>query len=54
MEPNRVMIRTCNGHEVQDSFYRPQFDDHMYKHNDNPNLPYDTPLPRAPRNDFSP
>ncbi|XP_071516466.1 acetylcholine receptor subunit alpha-like isoform X2 [Panulirus ornatus] len=54
MEPNRVMIRTCNGHEVQDSFYRPQFDDHMYKHNDNPNLPYDTPLPRGPRNDFSP
>nr|XP_045626488.1 acetylcholine receptor subunit alpha-like isoform X3 [Procambarus clarkii] len=52
-EPNRVMIRTCNGHEMQESFYRSQFDDIMYKHNETP-LPYDTPLPRGPRNDFSP
>ncbi|XP_063863639.1 acetylcholine receptor subunit alpha-like isoform X3 [Scylla paramamosain] len=27
LEPNRVMISTCNGNEMQDSFYRPQFDD---------------------------
>ncbi|KAK4300986.1 hypothetical protein Pmani_026858 [Petrolisthes manimaculis] len=50
MEPNRVMIRTCNGHEMQDSFYRPpHYDDSIYKHPDH--LPYDTH--RGP-NDFSP
>ncbi|XP_045137615.1 acetylcholine receptor subunit alpha-like isoform X6 [Portunus trituberculatus] len=53
LEPNRVMISTCNGNEMQDSFYRPQFDDGLYKNNENPNLPYDTPLHRRP-NDFSP
>ncbi|MPC35629.1 hypothetical protein E2C01_029056 [Portunus trituberculatus] len=47
------MISTCNGNEMQDSFYRPQFDDGLYKNNENPNLPYDTPLHRRP-NDFSP
>ncbi|XP_042874154.1 acetylcholine receptor subunit alpha-like 1 isoform X1 [Penaeus japonicus] len=51
MEPNRVMIRTCNGNEMRENFYRPSFDDPLYKHNENPNLPFDTPLPR---DDFSP